>query len=214
MEQYKEYPIIQVYNGFIVIDKEAKRVNNSYYFFDVGYGFGIRIIDEKDENLDGFFKIIAHSGIKSLKDSGLPLFEIPKKDTTIFDALDRAYKYLHALGFFTTPTNEGRIVENLLIQAGVRANEAAGGYTEEDINNAIIKGYELARDSFYYTDGSIQPEIMKYIQSLKKYPTSALVEGVLASQWVSNENGYGRVENFFLKVDKNNHIIIKDFYYS
>lgn len=213
MEQYKKYPIIQIDGGAIMVDKYNSKhnlaTNGKTVFIPTNFpGYSEEYRQTHWQN------VIAHTGFESLKDSGLPLFEIPKKDTTIFDALDRAYKYLHALGFFTTPTNEGRIVENLLIQAGVRANEAAGGYTEEDINNAIIKGYELARDSFYYTDGSIQPEIMKYIQSLKKYPTSALVEGVLASQWVSNENGYGRVENFFLKVDKNNHIIIKDFYYS
>jgi hypothetical protein len=45
------------------------------------------------------------------------------EDNVTFEALDRAYKYLHALGFFTSPTNEGRVVENLLIQARIRNNK-------------------------------------------------------------------------------------------
>lgn len=41
----------------------------------------------------------------------------------LFEAVDRTYKYLFAMGHFTSPRNEARIVENLLIQARVQALE-------------------------------------------------------------------------------------------
>lgn len=63
----------------------------------------------------------------------------------IQEASDRAYKYLYALGHFTTPTKEARIVENLLIQARVRSNEIA-----ETLEVVLLKS-ELK--SFSWNDG-------------------------------------------------------------
>ena len=55
------------------------------------------------------------------------------------EAVTAAYNYLNALGHFTTPTNEGRRVENLLIQARCQ---------EMDVKKAIAgtygKGYNPA----------------------------------------------------------------------
>jgi len=53
----------------------------------------------------------------------------------VVEAVNRAWSYLNALGYFTTPTNEGRVVENLLIQARVRSQELLSDrrFTLEDM---------------------------------------------------------------------------------
>jgi len=60
-------------------------------------------------------------------------FEIVK------NAVYRAYDYLFALGYFTTPTNEGSIVENYLIQARIRVIELKYGYDKLVAENNQLK---------------------------------------------------------------------------
>jgi len=52
------------------------------------------------------------------------------------EAVTAAYNYLNALGYFTTPTNEGRRVENLLIQARCQEMDV-----KRAINGTYGKGY-------------------------------------------------------------------------
>jgi hypothetical protein len=60
----------------------------------------------------------------------------------VVEAINRAWSYLNALGYFTDPTNEGRVVENLLIQARVRSQELLSDrrFTLEDVQLAFAKG--------------------------------------------------------------------------
>jgi EAL domain-containing protein (putative c-di-GMP-specific phosphodiesterase class I) len=57
----------------------------------------------------------------------------------VVEAINRAWSYLNALGYFTDPTNEGRVVENLLIQARVRSQELLSDrrFTLKDLEDAI-----------------------------------------------------------------------------
>lgn len=47
---------------------------------------------------------------------------LPETDyKVIYDGIRRAYDYLNATGHFTTPNDEARVVENMLIQSMVRS---------------------------------------------------------------------------------------------
>lgn len=61
------------------------------------------------------------------------------------EAIRAAWGYLHALGFFTSPTDEGRRVENLLIQARCEEQEVKTAIAE-----TYNKGYNpAAMDELY-----------------------------------------------------------------
>lgn len=204
MEQYKKYSIIQVDGGAVMVDEKAD-IHKGDKHYDMGS------VSNPETAIKDYIpapyykhKIIAHNGIESLKDSGLPLFEIPN------ESKNKALEYIRDK-FNLGPEDE--IWDEVLItikNAYIEGYKAAGGYTEEDVRNAITKGYELARDSFYYGDGSIQPEIAKYINSLKKYPTSTLVG--IQTRYIQQQYSEIDIEVVEPKV-VNGYIQIKQFNY-
>jgi hypothetical protein len=87
----------------------------------------------------------------------------------VIEAANRAWSYLNALGYFTTPTNEGRIVENLLIQARVRSRELLSDrkFTLEDMLNAFRAGKAFSIGS-HKDFKQIHPDEKEYLQSLSQ----------------------------------------------
>lgn len=59
------------------------------------------------------------------------------RDNLIYTGVSRAWSYLTALGYFTTPTEEGRQVEIALIQA-MGALAASRHYTEEQVIDFVM----------------------------------------------------------------------------
>jgi hypothetical protein len=86
MEQYTKYPIIQVDGGFLMIDKKAECLKDTFAIFP-------NTINGKIKDFEGCLPvlcnsnyaanevynlhIVAHTCIGSLKNSNLPLFEMP-----------------------------------------------------------------------------------------------------------------------------------------
>jgi hypothetical protein len=154
----------------------------------------------------------------TFKLEGIPQFKLEKKRNILFEATDRAYKYLYALGYFTTPTHEGKIVENLLIEARAEADEEKGCYTEED----IIKGIKLFNRA--HKEADIKPKkgqdfidaMYEYVISSLKQPKQLVaieVETIQASQWVANEKGHGRQNIEIPKANDYGLLTIKQYFY-
>lgn len=204
MQQHKEYPIIQIDDGFVMVDKEIN-INNDSDWTMCNTVSGKKWIYKpatfhKDKNLNydpDYWKIISHTGIESLKNSNLPLFEMPDDPMVLareaavmnnYDIGDDVFKHGFVLGY-----------------------RKSGGYTEEDIRNAFRAGGNYENE-YNYPDA---PDEDEYIKSLKKYPISAEVFGTMSMR--KNDNGedigFPVHEPFIPKVDQNNHLIIKQFNY-
>jgi hypothetical protein len=202
MEQYKEYPIIQVDGGAVIVkipenpSDDARLITNPVFKGSL-----------KEDKL---FEIIAHTGIKSLKDSNLPLFEI---NDTVEKLFDIHYKNINY-------TQDSIYKDS--VRRDFMAGYKAGGYTEEDMKNAIRISFGQAKQS-KLSVGEIEKRILK---SLKKYPTSALVAMTTTKDFMSDETFdkvfdwnaanelWDKYKPYLLpKVDRNNHLIIKEFKY-
>lgn len=82
---------------------------------------------------------------------GVLLLPEPKQEEdVVYEAIDRAYKYMSAMGLFTTPRPEARIVENLLIQARVRVNEAVSQkkWSDKEVKHLCELAAAAAKTNF------------------------------------------------------------------
>jgi len=112
IKTWVKHEILAIGNGSIELDEEIQEL------LPIEWGEAqdeLGNIDErgnlKEMGLIKIFSPTQESKGELLQDEDIKICE---------DAIYRAYDYLFALGYFTTPTNEGRIVENLLIQGRVR----------------------------------------------------------------------------------------------
>ena len=101
-------------------------------------------------------------------------------------AIDRAYSYLFALGYFTKPTEEGKIVEQLLLEAkSLQDNDKR--FSLEDIRKAYQKGALYGdSDNTYYFDNLIQSLTKEQPKGVEMYCEMEHIEamGYIKSGWV------------------------------
>lgn len=108
-----------LYTEYFDLDADSK---NAKFHIDRDYTVTNNDSGEKlafPSQVDAINWIKAQPSREVLQDNDLKVCE---------DAIYRAYDYLFALGYFTTPTDEGRKVENLLIQGRVRILEVKNNY--------------------------------------------------------------------------------------
>lgn len=99
----------------------------------------------------------------------------------IFEAIDKAYKYLSKKGYFTTPTDEARELEIYLIKARIMANQNiyVYMYPEEDLKKAYSEGTNKGAryqslindedwDAVKYQDENPDVGYSRFLESLKK----------------------------------------------
>lgn len=157
----RQYLCIPIDNGYVVYEEgEIKHTNN--------YAICLSEVEEHPEDAIirpqvgcnsvgecvACRKIITHTGIPSLKDSGLPIVEIPP--------------YQKGSGYHP---------EHTYHQIWMDGYKAAGGYTEEDMLNAIYYFMTVER----YGDTSkidLKVEIQNYLNTLKKHPKAVVLEMV------------------------------------
>lgn len=172
----KQYPLIPIEDGYIMVYPEAPCPKDSWAIFPNTVNGKIKdykgckpIQCEYDYAANGVHNllIIGHTGIPSLKESGLPLIELPYQPMLLaresaamnnYDPEDDTYKH----GF-------------------VNGYKAAGGYTEEDVRKAI----KLAREQFCdmydepYKGTFVHDDdfIIDYVtKKTKKKPVAAVLE--------------------------------------
>jgi hypothetical protein len=140
----------------------------------------------KDLSAHNEYKLIAQqdqidfSALKEEEQKEIGIYYEP-----VVEGINSAWSYLNALGYFTDPTNEGRVVENLLIQARVRSQELLSDrrFSLEDIRNAISFGVNTKYTTL--TPKGIEVESEKFIQSLSQQSWKVELE---MNTWF--ENGY------------------------
>jgi len=163
MESKPVFELHKMREGFIVTSNEqAKEGELGYINFQGG---DVKIVGKYFA--DDWRKVIAQ---QDQIDFSL-LIEEEQKEIGIYyepvvEAINRAWSYLNALGYFTDPTNEGRVVENLLIQARVRSQELLSDrrFTLEDVQLAFAKGAEYITKPY---PQNVQFEV-EYKQSLSQ----------------------------------------------
>jgi ATP-dependent 26S proteasome regulatory subunit len=166
--------------GWVLCSKEyiepsSLYLNNGVLFTsDCTYDEGNDPNSSNPRTTDHNYKVLTQSPDFSL------LSEEDAKSVGIYyepvvEAIDRVWSYLNALGYFTSPTDEGRVVENLLIQARIRSRELTADrrFTEEDMINFAEKCMVISNETD--TIGRLRRFIEKQFQSLSQ-PKSWEVE--------------------------------------
>jgi hypothetical protein len=204
----KRFKIIPVEDEAVMVDKNVEVELNDWIICDdsgeqyqtVNHNKIIKTLLPKGLNDRLWVKIIAHTGIESLKDSNLPLFEIPDNPMVLareaavmnnYDIGDDVFKHGFVLGY-----------------------KAAGGHTGEQ-----VKLFERTREALSelttladgYENNLVEFDL--FLKSLKKYPVSADVEVVDVCDY-DDDSPVGYLDKPIWKLPvKNNHIIIKQFNY-
>lgn len=178
----KQYPLIPVEDGYVMVDKERRPKIAEYQYCYEDYFPIVRDEDEEYEaDVNNYGTVIAHTGIPSLKDSGLLLMELPDEDEEIISKAIAS----HGLG----DTERGAYFED----GFVSGYKAAGGYTEEDI-----------RVFYKYVKTHTVEEAMNYMKQQKnKHPVAVIVEMELVdiSRGTDMNDGYEpKVVNGYIQI--------------
>jgi hypothetical protein len=206
----KTFKIIPVEDRFVMIENSSPEKNELCLFKDDTNTWIDEYLTHVKWSPD-IFKIIAHTGIDSLKDSELPLFEIPDN----VDKLAKEWTKSRGYSNFSLDDKHLWSREQTSFKAGYKAG---GKYTEEDMRNAI----DIALSTWINREqgAKFNDIIDKVIKSLKKIPVSADVEMEViiftnahcSAELISLE-GLNDYFSTRLPVDKNNYLIIKQFNY-
>lgn len=192
--EHKTYPLLPIENGYVAVEHgpDIKVPNGN--FFTLGKddkhsiwqykGDGERYTTELSQ------KIIAHTGIPSLKDSGLPLIDISERNMRM-EQLAEAGRAWNKIKDQVDRSVDDKTA-NVYWIAGYCNRAAAGGYTEEDIRNAFRAGIEetikkIDWDGKWVGVGSTEED--DYMQSLKKHPKAVVLEGRemgTPAQWLND----------------------------
>lgn len=173
----KQFSLIPIENGFVVAEKKEDTSIQKYIIYPSGryeWGYDIGLNYGRSQNGKDAFEIIAHTGIPSLIDSGLPLVEMP-------DACTQAFRKIF-------PIFEEK---NSILEEGFQYGyKAAGGYTEEDMYVMFQSGreFELNRDE---RDSLIGAE--EVLESLKPKPKYICL--VMENDVPLVEKGYVKVKS-------------------
>jgi hypothetical protein len=141
MESKPVFELHKLPEGFIVTSDEDIKEDDKILYKGL---FRIGNAGEDGIDKNHFAKVIAQqdqidfSALKEEEQKEIGIYYEP-----VVEAINRAWSYLNALGYFTDPTNEGRVVENLLIQARVRSQELLSDrrFTLEDVQIAITQAF-------------------------------------------------------------------------
>jgi hypothetical protein len=170
----KKFPLIPIERGYVMIGEEVP-VN------EIGVaprwkGLGGYELFLNCSRKDGK-KVIAHTGIPSLKDSGLPLFEVIDRLSEL--ALNAAKAFVEKRKQLFNNQSDN----SMFREGWIEGYKAAGGYTEKDMIEAFDKGYlQSGLDSLENQDEkpselkTISDASKEFRQSLKKHPVAVVVE--------------------------------------
>lgn len=150
----KKYEVIDVESGYVATETvEHPRKGDWVYEKD-----NTIPIYQFSYDMDNYPlpKIIGHTGIASLEDSGLPIFRIPEKDV---EAMARKFYWKRHPGTVMAENSRPDMVIGF-----IEGYRQAGGYTEEDMGNLW--------DFYTYNRGTFRD----FMDSLKKKPIAISVE--------------------------------------
>lgn len=205
----RKYNLIPIGDGYVALAREFIYKGDYYFMSEAGCikaKFDLGICDEGKTN-----KVIAHTGLKELEGSGLPLIVIqhPKQK----EATTKATK-----AWMDIPPEVKVNAEGVDYCTGfVEGFLSAGGYSEGDLRNAMsyiwqqIVHKKVDMNSF----GSVSESGELYIQSLKKHPTAIVVE--MQEKYI--DQNLGEDDDTFMEMCKitpkivDNHLIIKEVKY-
>lgn len=193
----KQYDLINIEGGWVAVDKEATKGIKGQWVVETHNSILTTVCElsgDWDLNRGGYQDklIIAHTGIPSLKDSGLPLFQMIDYasklavDETNSDE-EKYIKKWNSKQFVDNSLkqhcseikNEEVLLKRIYLNRSMdfqrgftKGYKAAGGYTEEDVRKAIDMA-QLEEKLLAGTVSKYTPD--EIIQSLKKHPVAIVV---------------------------------------
>jgi hypothetical protein len=170
-----KFPLIPIEDGFVLVNTDEApkdyhkpatvRQTSSGWMWSASY-FGTIFCPT----------IFAHTGIPSLKDSGLPLITIPDK----IDGLSQ--QSFAIMGYCSGVTKQEELHYKLGYKEGYKES---GGFSEEDMREALRVGVNIGmqnvnkprfENDFNFDQEKAIQECDDYLQSLKKHPVAVVVE--------------------------------------
>lgn len=186
MKEFKPpyYPLIPIEGGFVAIEKPI---------LDGQYHINHKQLVKTGGGTVQYREIIAHTGIPSLKDSGLPLFEISDKLNKIAEDYAISCLFKH---------------KGILKQAFIEGYNSAGEYTEEDMRKAIERVFSIVHNNNLLIKEDCKRIKDDTINFLKPKPITIKVE----MDTVHTDHAPDGWETF-PKLTDNNYLIIKEVVY-